>query len=52
MEVESCANCANIHNCSGPDYLDGSCIPGFKPKDQKQKKSKVSNKQNKTNHTK
>ena len=49
---ESCANCANIHNCSGPDYIDGSCIPGFKPKDQseKQKNSKVLNKQNKTNH--
>lgn len=47
---ESCANCANIHNCSGPDYIDGSCIPGFKPKDQseKQKNSKVLNKQNKS----
>ena len=31
---ESCANCANINNCSGPDYIDGSCYPGFKPKDQ------------------
>ena len=31
---ESCANCANINNCSGPDYIDGSCDPGFKPKDQ------------------
>lgn len=25
----SCANCINIHFCSGPDY-DGSCS-GFKP---------------------
>lgn len=31
--VESCANCANIHICSGPDYIDGSCYPGFKPID-------------------
>ena len=31
---ESCANCANIKICSGPDYIDGSCDPGFKPKDQ------------------
>ena len=36
---ESCANCANIHNCSGPDYIDGSCYPGFKPKDQNKKKN-------------
>ena len=31
---ESCVNCANINICSGPDYIDGSCDPGFKPKDQ------------------
>ena len=31
---ESCSNCANINICSGPDYIDGSCNPGFKPKDQ------------------
>lgn len=31
---ESCVNCANINHCSGPDYIDGSCDPGFKPKDQ------------------
>lgn len=31
---ESCSNCANINICSGPDYIDGSCDPGFKPKDQ------------------
>lgn len=31
---ESCVNCANIYICSGPDYIDGSCDPGFKPKDQ------------------
>lgn len=30
---ESCANCANIYICSRPDYIDGSCDPGFKPKD-------------------
>ena len=34
---ESCANCANISCCSGPDYLDGSCYPGFKPKDSSEK---------------
>ena len=27
---ESCSNCANINICSGPDYIDGSCDPGFK----------------------
>ena len=31
---ESCVNCANINNCSGPDYIDGSYYPRFKPKDQ------------------
>ena len=31
---ESCSNYANINICSGPDYIDGSCDPGFKPKDQ------------------
>ena len=31
---ESCVNCANINICSGPDYIDGSCDSGFKPKDQ------------------
>lgn len=31
---ESCENCANINICSGPDYIDGSCNPGFNPKDQ------------------
>ena len=31
---ESCSNCANIYICSGPDYINGSCDPGFKPKDQ------------------
>ena len=33
---ESCVNCANINICSGPDYIDGSCDPGFKPKDQQE----------------
>ena len=31
---ESCSNCANINICSGPEYIDRSCDPGFKPKDQ------------------
>lgn len=31
---ESCVNCANIYIYSEPDYIDGSCDPGFKPKDQ------------------
>lgn len=35
---ESCSNCANIHNCSGPDYIDGSCYPGYKPNDQSENK--------------
>lgn len=35
---ESCVNCANINNCSGPDYIDGSWDPGFKPKDQSENK--------------
>ena len=34
---ESCSNCANIHNCSGPDYIDGSCYPGYKPIEQNTK---------------
>lgn len=34
---ESCANCANIYICSGPDYIEGSCDPGFKPKEIKVK---------------
>ena len=33
-EYYSCANCGNLNICSGPDYIDGSCDPDFKPKDQ------------------
>ena len=40
---ESCVNCANIHNCSGPDYIDGSCDPGFKPKEQNEETKNKSN---------
>lgn len=39
---ESCVNCANINNCSGPDYIDGSCDPGFKPKDQNENQNNKS----------
>ena len=31
---KSCVNCTNIYICSRPDYIDGSCDPEFKPKDQ------------------
>lgn len=40
-----CTNCANIHSCSGPDYIDGSCYPGYKPIEHSEKSknnSKVS----------
>lgn len=52
---ESCANCANINNCSGPDYIDGSCDLGFKPKDQSEnqnnnKNSEVLNERRKRNN--
>ncbi len=52
---ESCANCANINTCSGPDYIDGSCDPGFKPKDQSKnqnnnKNSEVLNERRKRNN--
>lgn len=50
---ESCSNCANIHNCSGPDYIDGSCDLGFKPKDQSENqnnKSEVLNERRERNN--
>ena len=53
---ESCANCANINHCSGPDYIDGSCDPGFKPKNQSENQnnnnisSKVLNERRKRNN--
>ena len=40
---ESCSNCANINICSGPDYIDGSCDPGFKPKDQSENQNNNNN---------
>ena len=51
---ESCSNCANINICSGPDYIDGSFDPGFKPKDQSENQnnnsSKVLNERRKRNN--
>ena len=52
---ESCANCANINHCSGSDYIDGSCDPGFKPKNQSENQnnnisSKVLNERRKRNN--
>ena len=45
---ESCVNCSNIHICSGPDYIDGNCDPGFKAKDQnKDSKNKPNDKDSK-----
>lgn len=40
---ESCSNCANINICSGPDYIDGSCDTGFKPKDQSENQNNNNN---------
>ena len=51
---ESCSNCANINICSGPDYIDGSCDSGFKPKDQSENQnnnnSEVLNERRKRNN--
>lgn len=50
---ESCSNCANINICSGPDYIDGSCDPGFKSKDQSENQnnnSEVLNERRKRNN--
>ena len=45
-------SCINI--CSGPDYIDGSCDPGFKPKDQSENQnnnnSEVLNERRKRNN--
>lgn len=40
---ESCSNCANINICSGPDCIDGSCDPGFEPKDQSENQNNNNN---------
>ena len=40
-EYYSCANCGNLNICSGPDYIDGSCDPDFKPKDQSENQKNV-----------
>ena len=51
---KSCVNCTNIYICSGPDYIDGSCDPGFKPKDQSENQnnnnSEVLNERRKRNN--